>query len=329
MSDINQQEDPGPGAPVESDVLTDTAQAELDANIELFMGHGFQAEERALEAQAAEKAGNATEADTNSGGETTAGSAGDDTLSGADNADGTASAPGPDAVQPVPEPTPAELAAMLGHTEETPTAESTTAAPAAATEETFKPFQPNFKLPPAMVAGIFEAEDTETREQNLVNLLAAYGNTIVQVMEARIAEHHAPRLFSDFTARQSAAQVGQGINQHFYGTEGYPELQGYGPAVKKAFEIVAKQVGADKPYDDTIRAKVGELVHATLKAQGITLERKGAGAKTAPKPAAKPKAAAAVKSTPVFEAGAGRPGGGVSSQGDSGPADLLSQLSQF
>jgi hypothetical protein len=232
---------------------------------------------------------------------------------------------------------PALLAAMLGlgDGQQAPAPAAAPAAPAPAPaasstpqeDESFAPFEPTFRLKPEVVTALFESEDTETREKALVGLLSAFGNTITTVMEQRFREHHTPRLQESFTSVVEQRQVFNAVNQDF--AQAYPELAPYGAAVKKAFQIVGAQ-NPSAPYTPEMRDKVGALARAAVKAGGIQLPDRPGQAAPAPAPAAATPAPArtAAKGATPFEAGAARPGGtGVN--GDSGPADLVAQLSEF
>lgn len=225
---------------------------------------------------------------------------------------------------------PADLAAMVGlatpkapATAE-PAAESAPAPASSSSEEDapWTPFTPTFKLPPETVSALFEAEDTETRAAALVGLLASFGNTLTQVVDERIAKHHAPRIQSSFDSSQNEQQTARAIFQDFYGK--YTQLDAYRPAVQKAFQIVAQKTGMKEGYTPAIRDQVAALAIAALKQSGVVFEE--APATVPPKEV--------VKATPSkapgsgFEAGSARPSGQIET-GDNGAADLVAELSQF
>lgn len=226
---------------------------------------------------------------------------------------------------------PADLAAVMGFaapTAQTPPAASPAGTPAPASAEPaapepFAPFAPNFKLPQEIVAGIFEAEDTESRHQALVQLLSSFGNAVTQTIEQRILQHHAPAMQASFASAAEARTVAQTVNSHFYGT--YEDLKPYVPAVKKAFEVIAAK-NPSATYSPELAAQVANLARQALKAAGIQLAAPAAPATPTGKPAAPKKTGP--KAAPVFEAGGARPGSFAPSDGNS-PEALLTELTQF
>lgn len=230
---------------------------------------------------------------------------------------------------------PADLAAMIGLGAEPagPAGEdrpaptrSDPASSAPSADETFTPFKPEFQLPPALVSGLFEADDTETRARSLVQLLSAFGNTITQTMEQRMREHHYGAIQSQVNEGLSQLQGRQVIESYMWGK--YPELQAYRPAVMKALRIVAAK-DMNRPTTPELFDEVANLVHATLAQSGVKVERK-----TVPAPATS--APKTVKKTPVskapgngFEAGGSRPAGVTETEDENSPTNLVRQLSEF
>jgi hypothetical protein len=222
---------------------------------------------------------------------------------------------------------PADLAAMLGLSEvpaatpEPVKEEPKPSAAAPAEDEPFMPFTPTFKLPKEMSAALFEAEDSETREAALVGLLSSFGNTITQVIEKRFQEHYAPALATRAISQVRESQAANAILQHFYGAN--QDLIPYKKAVDSAFALVAKKRGVNTPYTPELAAEVSKLTRAALRASGIQLQGQGAPAASPPPKKAPPSKAPGSG----FEAGASRPSGASSS--NSGPADLVRDLSEF
>lgn len=231
---------------------------------------------------------------------------------------------------------PADLAAMMGlgpapvgpagEDRQAPTTDPTSSATPA--DETFAPFRPEFQLPPALVQGLFEAEDTETRARSLVQLLSAFGNTITQTLEQRIREHHYGAIQSQISEGFSQEQGRQAIEGYFYGK--YPELQAYKPAVFKALRVIAAK-DMNRPTSPELFDEAANLVHAALKQSGIVVPRQD---QTAAPPVSKP--AKPVKKTPVskapgngFEAGGSRPAGVSETEDSNSPASLVRELTEF
>jgi hypothetical protein len=227
----------------------------------------------------------------------------------------------------------ADLAAMLGLASPAtsaapePASSEPTSSSASEAEGTFQPFKPDFRLPPAMTAALFEAEDTETRAQALVNLLSAFGNTMTQTIEQRIMEHHLPQFQARLVEGQSVERVRGAVLSYFHNE--FPELQPYQEAVRKAMAVVARK-DPTRPTSPELMTEIGELTHAALKASGIVIERKA----KVTTPAAQPKKA--VTKTPpsrapgsAFEAGGSRPDALTSAPEANTPASLLAELSEF
>lgn len=192
--------------------------------------------------------------------------------------------------------------------------------PAGQEEETWAPFTPDFKLDTALRSALFESEDTDTREKALVGLLASFGNTLTTIFDQRMKAHYAPQMQSHFVGSVESRQIYSSIQSDFHNE--FPELKDYGPAVKKAFEVVAAKDPA-APYSPELRNKVGELARAAIAQSGVTLPtRKGAAAPAPAKPTPQRKTPPAA----IFDAGGARPGGSVEKNS---PLDIVTQLSEF
>jgi hypothetical protein len=203
-------------------------------------------------------------------------------------------------------------------------------------DEPFLPFNNQFRLQPETLQALFESDDVETRHQALVGLLAGFGNAVVQIMDQRIQEHHAPRVqaatVSSFTERQQA----QAVNADFYGK--YSELEPYSKVVVRAFEVVsAKHKG--KPYTPELRDEVATLAKTALKQMGVQLPNPTQSAAPAgasgqgQQPTGQQRQSAPQRRNPgrTFEAGGARPGGLSDTGVNNGntPADLVAQLTEF
>lgn len=234
-----------------------------------------------------------------------------------------------------PEVDPALLAAMSGLATGAPAPSSvapnevqpqpveTKVTPAlSADEDKFQPFTPEFKLPPAIISGIFESEDTATREQALVGLLSSFGNAICQTIYATAQKEWLPKSFEQhYGAAQQRTQeqaVASAVSEDFYGA--FPELKEYKPAVQRAMQVIASQdpkVG----YSPELRDKVGALARAALAQAGVVLKPAQKAALTGDS-----KQAPTPKGSTPFEAGGSRPSMG----GDpSSPESILNELTQF
>jgi hypothetical protein len=300
----------------------------FDAEFEAFLGHTFGGEEEeapATSEPAAAAAAPAAEEPAKAPAEEPK----TDPAPAPANAETPAAEGAEGAEQPTPEVSQADLAAMLGLAEPQPAAAEPAAAPAAepqssapAEDETFMPFQPNFRLPKETVAALFEAEDSDTRERALVGLLSAFGNSITQVIEQRFKEHYAPTVAARTLSEMQVRTAGQAVTQHFYGK--HPDLAPYKPAVQQAFKVIHKNLGDKATYSEEIADRVANLARAALKASGINLTAPAAPAPTVPPKKAPPSKAPGS----AFEAGGARPDVG-SLTADNGPADLVASLSEF
>lgn len=319
---------------------TDIPADDFAAEWQGFLGHSFDNEDTQVDNGTGEQGEESTSASTTGDPGSTAAEPNEDATSGTTTAAAAPQASGEPPVEAAPAVTgdeidPALLAAALGLSDppaaapaatSTGTGESEASTSTSPEAEVFAPFQPTFRLKPEVVRDLFEAEDTETREKALVGLLSAFGNTITQVVDQRMTEHHAPRIQESFASVHEARTVETAIKSDF--NQAFPELAPYGAAVKKAFQVIAAQ-DPKAPYSPELRDKVGALARAAVKAGGIALpDRQAAAPATVVTSPPAPAKKEPLKAT-AFEAGAARPGGTGSTGGDSGPADLVNQLSEF
>lgn len=308
-----------PGA-AETPALSAEEQA-FEDNFSAFLGHSFDGPDDEEDKQT-------LGGDTGGEESSSAPAAGDTPSSDAPaNADIPAATGEQTGEQPDPEVDPADLAAMLGLTEVPAAPADPAPAPAAAPnsqenppeDEPFTPFQPTFKLRPEMAAALFESEVPAEREAALVGLLASFGNAICQVVDQRYREFHAPRTVALTQRQMSEQSATQAVFSHFYGVN--KDLLPYKNVVVQAMKVyAAKNPGAT--YSEELATNVAKLARQALKASGINLAP-AAAAPPAPARAAPSKAPGS-----AFEAGAARPASPLGST-DSGPADLVDQLSKW
>jgi len=336
MSEANTTPAPGEqGGP-----LTD-----FDKEFQTFMSHDFGSPELQDE-----DAGSETESASGGETETSAASSGQDSISGADGADnvGSESAPsndattsgenGQDSIQGANADDavdPALLAAMHGLASPEPKKEpapsvapdkdKTAPTTSSDEEEDFMPFEPNFRLSPQVVSALFEAEDMETREKALVGLLSSYGNAVAATVVAHVQKTVLPGALTKFSESVVQDQTRNAVTTSFYSA--FPELEGYKPAVQRAFAIIAEKE-PNLQWGEATAKRIARLVEATLKQSGIPITVKGlqtpaTSAKT-PLPPVDPKKAPGSG----FEAGGSRLSSDTLGSAD-GPAKLVEELTNF
>lgn len=233
------------------------------------------------------------------------------------NADGTQQA-GTETPKAGEEIDPATLLAMAGAAPApAPTPEPKPEGGAPAAPEEFRPFANPIALPQPTLAALFEAEDTETRAAAIGGVLQAMGNTIVQIVEARLKDTHLPGVraaaVEDFHRQASARQV----QTEFYFDFPYLEKDEYKQVVAKAFEITAKN-NPELTFAQA-KTKVGNLARAFIKqTTGVdpAPTNQAPPAPSAP-PAPKP---------PGFVASGARPAGTGDAPDPSSPGAVLDEL---
>lgn len=334
-------------APAEGEVggpLTD-----FDKDFQTFMSHDFgtpelQEEDRGGETQSSESgAAGADSIQAGAGADTVAAS--DDkskieTGEGSDSAATSASADGASTVQggagdDVVDP--ALLAAMAGFSAPAPEKKEQIApvssavdkdgktAPASSSEEDkdFMPFEPNFRLAPAVVSALFESEDPEVREKALVGLLSSYGNAIAATVMHEVKKVVLPATLTRYSESIVQDQTRNAVTNSFYAA--FPELADYKPAVQKAFAIIAEREPGIV-WGEATAKKIARLAEAALKNSGVPVTVKGlqtAATEQKPLPPVDTKKAPGSG----FEAGGGRLSSEVLNSAE-GPANLVKELTE-
>lgn len=224
---------------------------------------------------------------------------------------------------------PADIIEMLGFGKGTtaapPSGDVTKAAPvstpAAPNDEPFVPFNTDWKLPAAMTAALFEAEDSETRGKALVGLISGAMNTLAQVVDQRIKEFHAPRIVEGWNGQQQAARTQAEFVEDFYSENGgYPDLRPYGQIVRRAIEVtVGKNPTATWAGS---KADVAKLARAVV--QQMTGQPAPVATKAAPAPLPPAKA-----QDQAFIADGARPAGAGNPTDPNSPESLLHDMANF